>query len=199
MFLWKSGLYHASHGISMLITAGAVVVSTVVVLGDGRSAIREIQFWRNFEAGHGHNNGDNNGDNDNDNGDSDSDSDSDSDINNSDHVKGDAIGLLLSRTHPEDPANASECAICLESMDGISLRTTVHPDTGLVHVNFGGLFLWYSSIDKMQGAHATDEIVPANAYDIEGASLEEVQVSPGPRGPHGHLRGLAWITSKVMP
>ena len=64
---------------------------------------------------------------------------------------------------------------------------------------FGGLFLWYSTIDKMQGAHATDEIVPANAYDIEGASLEEVQVSPGPREPHGHLRGLAWITSKVMP
>ena len=43
--------------------------------------------------------------------------------------------LLASRTHPEDPANASECAICLDRMDGITLCTTVHPDTGDIHLD----------------------------------------------------------------
>ena len=43
--------------------------------------------------------------------------------------------LLASRTHPEDPANESECAICLDRMDSIKLGTTVHPDTGHVHVD----------------------------------------------------------------
>ena len=38
-------------------------------------------------------------------------------------------------THPDDPANASECALCLGRMDRIELRTTVHPDTGHVHLD----------------------------------------------------------------
>ena len=45
------------------------------------------------------------------------------------------LRLLLSRTHPEDPANALDCAICLDRMDSITMRTTVHPDTGQVHVD----------------------------------------------------------------